>query len=832
MRQRPIVVPMIPATPCIRTRRYASALLALGLSAAVSTSFYPTFARGADDAQAIEPVNVNGAKPAVPDAAVPTAATPSAPTQPVATPAAPAPTPPQTPAAPVVTQVTPPPTASEPNGQAVVPAAIAAPAAATAATPSAAEPAAAVPTPAAPAAAAAPAAVAAPAAATPAVEAKPVETAQPAVPATPNTPSTSTATPTAAAPETPSSEPTTVASTSPATEPVAATSQAAPAMPDSSAVATAQDGKAYPVSGIKIDYFKPQLSQPPIEELMNTDIKLGVVKDGLVAPRPGIPAVTMHLSEIGHSGPQKIYRSAILAVYLQCVRFYNARGIIGVFAVVDAKDIDANDNDIRPPERTTLQFIIVTSSIKQVRTLATGNQVPNGERVDNPRYERIRDHSPLKAGADGQGDLLNKDALDDYVLRLNRQPGRRVDVAISGTGQLGGVNLDYLVAENRPWYVYAQASNTGTSQTSVWRERVGFVDNQLTGHDDILTLDYSTAAFDTSNAVVASYELPFFSFDRTRYRVYGSWNEYVASDVGQSQAHFTGSEWNVGNELTANVFQKGDFFVDLIGGFRFQNVQTTNEQSATKGNADYASPYVAVRAERNSDLASTNVTATLISYLTDADSKDIEPLGRADTDRDSVVLQVEASQSFYIEPLLNPNAFAEGKSTLAHEFYFSAHGQYAFDYRLIPQDQDVAGGLYSVRGYPESIVAGDTVAIFTSEYRLHIPRLFPIQPDPTKTPFLWDKSFRASPQQPYGRPDWDLITRVFLDVGRVLNNDRAVTESDSTLVGTGVGLELQYKQNFNIRADWGMALKDLESTTTDEVHAGSNRFHISATLLY
>ena len=53
-------------------------------------------------------------------------------------------------------------------------------------------------------------------------------------------------------------------------------------------------------------------------------------------------------------------------------------------------------------------------------------------------------------------------------LRLNRQPGRRVDVAISGAGDLGLVDLDYpVVAQSRkPWYIYAQASNTGTKETN------------------------------------------------------------------------------------------------------------------------------------------------------------------------------------------------------------------------------------------------------------------------------------------------------------------------------------------------------------------------------
>jgi len=425
------------------------------------------------------------------------------------------------------------------------------------------------------------------------------------------------------------------------------------------------------------------------------------------------------------------------------------------------------------------------------------------------------------------------------VLWLNRMPGRHVDVAVSATGiskeDAGKVTLDYLIAESRPWYVYAQVSNTGTSQTNNWRERFGFVDNQLTGHDDILTLDYITAGFDdASQDAIGGYEFPVPLGDRLRNKIYGSWNEFTASDVGQSKEQFHGEEWIVGDEMTMNLYQQRELFIDGIGGVRVQGITTHNESLATPdGDVTYTSPYGTIRLERATELATTNASITAVGYLTGATEKQVEALDRVPVSVDSFVLEGDATQSFYLEPLLDPKGFVNGAGTLANEVYLHAHGQWAFDSRLFPQAEDVAGGFYTVRGYPESIMAGDSVFVINTEYRLHIPRLFPIQPDPTKTPFLWDKSFRVSPQQPYGRPDWDLISRVFLDVGRVMYSDPQSFERNGTLVGTGVGLELQYKQNFNFRIDWGIALNDLKNPDpTQQVTEGSNRFHISATILY
>ncbi len=191
------------------------------------------------------------------------------------------------------------------------------------------------------------------------------------------------------------------------------------------------------------------------------------------------------------------------------------------------------------------------------------------------------------------------------------------------------------------------------------------------------------------------------------------------------------------------------------------------------------------------------------------------------------MLQLEGSHSFYLEPLLEPEAFASGKGTLAHELYFGGRAQYAFDYRLMPQSEQVMGGLYTVRGYPESVVAGDSMFVVTGEYRFHLPRALAVQPDPTRTR-VFGQPFRFSPQQPYGRPDWDLILRTFVDAGRTVSSQHQAFEENNTLVGTGVGLELQIKQNFNIRVDWGIALESVPGV----VEGGSNRFHIIATFLY
>lgn len=608
------------------------------------------------------------------------------------------------------------------------------------------------------------------------------------------------------------------------------------------AVATPDDGPSYPVGRFVISYVQDPAGLPLVEEIARTEVVLGRTETGYVAPREGVPLVRLRVADAADRGVEPYYASAIAAVSRAILDAYTRRGLIAVLVSPSEQDIrldvDPNDpdwgRDLRPEGDTDLGMIVRVGRVTELRTLAFGDRIPFEERINNPSHRRILENSPVQASgtAPGTRDLLRRDLLDEYLFRLNRHPGRRVDVAVAAAQEPGGVALDFLVSENRPWVVYGQVSNTGTEQTNEWRERFGFIHNQLTGNDDILSLDFITAGFEDTHVFVGSYEAPVFGSDRLRWRVFGQWNQFTASDVGIVDEEFTGDGFQIGGELIYNVFQAGELFVDLVGGARFQNVSVTNEIIDLTGETDFLLPYVGVRVERTTDLESSLAFVRLegnIPDLAGTDEDELDALGRLRTDDSWLTLQWDLSHSFYLEPLLNNEAWRTEPrwQTLAHELALSFRGQYAFDYRLVPNFEQVIGGLYSVRGYPESVVAGDTVLIGSIEYRWHIPRSLPVQADPNATP-LFGQPFRWAPQQPYGRADWDLILRGFFDAGRAINSERLSFEEDQTLLGVGVGLEFLFKRNLSVRVDWGVALEDVEG----EVDSGDSQVHFSATLLF
>jgi len=643
-----------------------------------------------------------------------------------------------------------------------------------------------------------------------------------------------------------SQEPMDVNAVQPAAESAPAPVEVAQPEADSSSATAEQpkrqdDGPVYAVSSFVTQYWKEHPQQPAVDDLLNAQVEIAQLPSGYAAPGEGRTTRTVRVRELSEGGGGNFHWSGLTAVASAIVKELNARGIIASYVMLPDLSTDGTFTDKREGV-TEMRLVIVTGVISEngVRSVARGDRLAKtAEKVNvgDPVHMRVRRQSPLASG-----DLVNQKKLDEYLFALNRHPGRKIDVALSPGQNEGEANLDYLITENRPWSVYAQVSNTGTESTSLWRERFGFVNNQLTGNDDILRLDYVTGNFDASHAVSASYQFPLLS-DRLWVRPYASWSQFEASELGLSDSDaFKGETTSFGGEVIGNVYQKGPYFLDLFGGAR--HVDTTIEQTAPlpfEGNAKFLIPYIGVRSERFSEDKITLGSIAFEANVNDwADQEsDLDSIGRQDTDEFWTAMKFDFEHSFYVEPLMNPDGFNgdsdKGLQTLAHEVSLQLRGQYAFGSRMPAMEQDVAGGFYTVRGYDESATAGDDSIIFTAEYRFHLPRSWKIS-DPgfieNRQVSMFGGDFRWAPQSAFGRTDWDLILRGFLDAAKVRINDALIGEFDShTLIGAGFGAELQIRRNFTLRTDLGFVLHEVEEADRT-FEPGDARLHFSATVMY
>ena len=453
------------------------------------------------------------------------------------------------------------------------------------------------------------------------------------------------------------------------------------------------------------------------------------------------------------------------------------------------------------------------------------------EEVKDPLCERIRRLSAVEAGG-----LIKLEELDRYVAHLNRHPGRQVDAALSPGPREGNLTLDYLLTESKQPLFYGQISNTGTEQTSRCREQFGLIHHNLTRSDDILYLDYITGNFDSVHGVSGGYERPVGDWTRLRAKVFGSWREYEAGEVGLVGQSFKGKNYSVGGELAWNFFQHRLFFVDAVGGLQHHRVKVDNDMTGLEGKSSFLMPYLGLRAEKKSEQA--NFTASLIAEFNlpgaaDSDEEGLtrlDRLGRVDTNRQWCTWRYALSSSFFLEPILDAKwKESEHASTLAHELFTSLRGQVTPDGRRVPANyMQTLGGFYTVRGYPESFSSGDNALLGTVEYRYHWPRS--LKPNP-RVGKLLGKDFRWQPEHKSGRPDWDLVLRGFLDAGHTSKNDKQYYEKDLTLISSGLGVELSLRNNVRIRADWGWPLKSADNGE-DKVSVGGCRVHVSLSIIF
>ncbi|XAL98978.1 hypothetical protein OT109_15505 [Phycisphaeraceae bacterium D3-23] len=565
-------------------------------------------------------------------------------------------------------------------------------------------------------------------------------------------------------------------------------------------------------------------------DLLAATASFSPVNDVFTAPQPAAGRTQVALADFNDERVRTFDATGLQVVMATLLAYLNDEvGLIGVVVAPHPEDIAPDLADLRDG-RTELRIMIYTAQVGRVRTMGSGDRVPDDERENHPSHDRVRLNSPLQSGAEpGTGDPLWRGRLDDYLFQLNRHPGRRVDAAISSGLTPGTVTLDYLIAESKPWYIYAQLSNTGTESTDELRERFGFTHNQLTGNDDIFAIDYVTANFDETHAVSVSYERPL--NDRLRARVFARYSEYTAADVGFAGTSFNGDDIAIGGDLILNIAQFDELFIDLVGGVQYMETRTENDTTMTEGEEDFFLGHVGLEAERLTDISQTNAYVDVLWNFNRGDMMEMTDLGRFDPDERFVVLTFGVTHSFYLEPLLNYDAWADisdpDTSTLAHEVVLGLRGQTSLGNRLIPTFESTAGGLYTVRGYDESAVVGDNALIATAEYRYHVARGLALRDDTDDLPRVFGQPFRTRPETVYGSADWDLVLKAFFDAARVTNSDRATFESNETLLGTGIGFELSIRNNIRFRGDWGIALED-----AGRVDAGDNRFHFILTILY
>ncbi|MEY4786554.1 MAG: hemolysin secretion/activation protein ShlB/FhaC/HecB, partial [Planctomycetota bacterium] len=440
---------------------------------------------------------------------------------------------------------------------------------------------------------------------------------------------------------------------------------------------------------------------PSTDNLMQTSVTLYKVDSGDGSSYSGSPTsngtkTTLTLAELSQANGT-LTDSARVSIQNAVVSSVNAAGIGGVACLMDAAGSASGTNTIN----------VVAAQVSSVRTVTSGVRAdPVNQSVNDPKQASVVAGSPITGGG-----LLEKEVLDDYLYSLSRFPGRTVSAAVTSEPSSSQVVLDYFVQEKNIFDVFFQISNTGTEQTSYWQEQIGILATQLTNNDDILSVNYQTASFTETQSVTGYYDARVGTMKDLRWRVTGTWGNYSSSDIGLAGEDFNGSNWGAQGDLIWNFYQKGNFFLDFDASARAWNSYTSNELFETTGNANFFTGSGTVDALAIGDTWAIQGSLGAAFTTTNADQEELDNLGRANTSSNFTTINGSLYGSVYLDPIFDAGWAGGTYKPLVHEIFGSIRGQYAFDYRLTPLSQYVMGGLYTVRGFQQSIDAGDSAFV-------------------------------------------------------------------------------------------------------------------------
>ena len=463
-------------------------------------------------------------------------------------------------------------------------------------------------------------------------------------------------------------------------------------------------------------------------------------------PKAGTTGKSAKFKVSDFGEPRPMSAMALLDVYDAIVKKLNDRGIIGVYVLADVNPRKGADDRDKAQGVVDIKVNVFISEVAKIRTIArkipfklalpkiNDDDAPDGQPIKDPKHLWIKEKSPaFVSNPKKPGGPLEKPRLQNYLSRLNRYPGRRVDAAINAIGEPGKVMLDYLIKEQKNYIIYAQEANNGTPSTGEWRSRIGLELRQLANKDDILRLEYTTTDLQRFNSGILSYQFALVKPDVLKARVYGLYGQFSAEDVGFSGSTFTGDSLTAGLALTWTPLYWHGFPLDITAGGEFMRVTVNNEAAGGKSAVNFILPYLGVGTDRSTEKFSFSTNVQVKGSFADHDQDQLNGLGRFETDGAFWFMNADFYASIFLEPLLlgkkwgdlGPDGTKWKRGILANELALIVHSQYALgNRRLVPQLELIAGGASSVRGYPESFASGDTGFVGSIEYRLHIPRLF------------------------------------------------------------------------------------------------------------
>ncbi len=495
-----------------------------------------------------------------------------------------------------------------------------------------------------------------------------------------------------------------------------------------------------------------------------------------------------------------------LTKYLLSV--YEEKKYAGIFVYVPKETVTEDGSGL---ENDILSIRVLEGKISDI-TVNKYDLDQNEVEKGYLRKSSILSWSPAKIGK-----VANKKQIDDYVRLLNQNPDRFVQPVISKSGVSDSLTLEYEVHEANPWHYFLQVDNSGVDEKHKWTPRVGFVNTNFTGNDDMFSFTYqakpTSEEFMKDNySAFGSYETPLFN-PALRVGFFAGYSRFDISPGSGTNMNFRGNGTFYGNSLRYNFFQIDDgplknWMFDFVGTISHEESRVTPTLFVTFPEVEVEMNLLGLGIEaHHSDYAGMSksyLSFTKTSSIGGGSTEEEFQSARDKADPDFSIYTFSASHRQYLD------------ETKIHEFM----GTFRYikpDERLVPAKMTTFGGMYSVRGYEENEIVADGGVLASVQYRFDLSKhlINQVTSDDKERDMLYRKTEMWPP---------NLSLLVFSDYGRSKTKDPTSDEiAHETLMSVGVGVQAELGANLSAGVYYAMPLEDALITQAGD--AGSWYFN-------
>ena len=405
-------------------------------------------------------------------------------------------------------------------------------------------------------------------------------------------------------------------------------------------------------------------------------------------------------------------------------------------------------------------------------------------RVRDSKYYtlgRIKELSPSVA----EGEVPHFPTVQKDIARLNRTSDKRVTPVMRAGKAFGTVDVDLKVEDNLPLHASLELNDRYTQDTSRLRLSGMIRYDNLWQREHSLSLNFQTSPQNTSEVQVfsANYLMRFDESD-LMLAMYGVKSNSSVAAIGG--INILGKSTILGARLIKPLPGLDNFYHSISLGLDYKDIKQTVEFGQTYNTPVTYMPLSAVYSGTWQDPSGITQLGTGVTFgfrglvADDAEFK---------AKRWNTVTNTYAKPDFFVvkADLSRTQALPYGL-----QGYAKVDGQFSGDL-LVPNEQYLAGGTDTVRGYLESQAAGDKAVHSTLELRS--PQLF--------KNIAWMQDFKVVG---------------FYDIAQLTVIDPSAGQTGKiVLSGAGIGMRMKAWNRINFNLDVATPLKDYGVTKQGDI---------------